>query len=160
MVGIAPLIKAAENGYSDVCINLIKKGANVNAKYWISFWSPLHGAVSEGHEEVVKALIAGLTVGKSIEASKNKLDTLLLCFNRISKDMPFFNKDIRLYIVSFCEEVSPYLLYLAIRGSALPKVLMDIVKTERNEKRKSLKPLMDEARKSAKSDKIRRLLHL
>jgi ankyrin repeat protein len=49
--------RAAEKGHETITHRLVKKGANVNAKYGYSGWTALHLAAENGHETVVKLLI-------------------------------------------------------------------------------------------------------
>ena len=150
--GDNPLRLAARNGLSDVCMKLIEQGADVNAQNK-NGWTPLTYAVINGHVDSFKGIIEQTLIGGNVEVSKAKLYTLLCCFREKK-----ICKDIRLHLLSFNQEVLPFLIYLAIRGCALPPQLKNAIAIELNNRRKFLKPLIVKAQKHAKTDEIKSIL--
>ncbi len=156
--GLTPLLCAAKEGYSakeghsDVCMKLIELGADVNVKDK-NGWSPLTYAARNGHVDSVKAIIEQTLIGGNVEVSKAKLYTHLCCFREKK-----ICKDIRLHLLSFNQEVLPFLIYLAIHGCALPPQLKNAIAIELNNRRKFLKSLIVKAQKHAKTDEIKSIL--
>lgn len=64
--GVTPLHGAAQQGYTQVVLKLLARGADVNAKVHRKKSTPLHYAVQEGRTEIVKLL---LDFGAKIDAT-------------------------------------------------------------------------------------------
>ncbi len=69
-------MSAAQNGYADVVLTLIEKGADVNAKRNDTGHTVLMAAVMNGNEEIVYAL---LTSGAKLNAKRSDGVTVMEC---------------------------------------------------------------------------------